>query len=312
LIPGPDEELVIVRDIFALFTSDVMSETGIARLLNEKELVTDRGWAWTRCGVHSLLTNPKYVGTNVFNRKSNKLSKKTVTNPTGMWIRRDNAFEAIISPEQFTRTQELMQARARGLSDQELLARLRRLLAKHGRLSAALINQDRSTPCVSAYMRHFKYLTRAYDLIGYKPCRAYKYHGVRPRLNRQQHDLCAIVQAKLRSHGAIVQEHGPKSIYIVNGQFTISLKVCYCNETHSGPRWSVHLDRASHPDVTIAVRLRPGNVEILDYYLFPSFDRLPKKVSLAVENKQRLDVYRFDNLDFFLSLAKRNSLVPIP
>jgi DNA invertase Pin-like site-specific DNA recombinase len=308
LIPGPEKELSIVRDIFALFTGECMSETGIARHLNEKGILTDRGRAWTRTGIHSLLTNPKYIGTNIFNRKSYKLSKKMVTNPTTMWIRRDNAFEGIVSTTVFAKAQQLVANRAFGWTDEEMLDSLRRLWAKKGRLTAALINQDRSTPCVSAFLEHFKHLTRVYDLIGYRPSRNLKYAGVKPRLNRQQRDLCAIVTTRLKACGATVQEHGAKTILLVNGQFTIAVKVCYCNETPSGARWSVHLDRSSLPDVTMAARLKPGNTEILDYYLFPSLDRFTKRVSLTAENEQRLDVYRFDNLDFFLSLARRKSV----
>jgi DNA invertase Pin-like site-specific DNA recombinase len=306
LIPGPEEELSIVRDIFALFTGKCMSESGIARRLNEKGILTDRGRAWTRTGIHSLLTNPKYIGTNIFNRKSYKLSKKVVTNPSTMWIRRDNAFEGIVPTVVFAKAQQLVAARAFGLTDEEMLDSLRRLWTEHGRLTAALINQDRSTPCVSAFLKHFKHLTRAYDLIGYKAARYHKYAGARPKLNQQQRDLCSIVTAKLRSYGATVQERGSNNMLLVNGQFTTLVKICYCNETPSGTCWSVHFDRSLHPDVTIAARLKPGNAEILDYYLFPSLDQFTKRVSLTMENEQRLDVYRFDNLDVFLSLARRS------
>jgi len=305
LIPGPEEELIIVREIFALFTSKAMSEMGIAQHLNEKGILTDRGRAWTRGGIHSLLTNPKYIGTNIFNRKSYKLSKKTVTNPPAMWIQRDDAFEGIVSKTVFAKAQQLVAARATRKTDEEMLDSLRRLWAQHGRLTAPLINHDRSTPCVAAFMKRFKYLTRAYDLIGYRASRNYKYAEAIPALNRHLCDLCAIITVTLRSFGATVQEQGSENLLLVNGQFSMAVKVCYCNDSRSGPRWYVHLDRRPQPDVTIAARLKPGNVAILDYYLFPSVDRLTRRLSLSAENEQALDVYRFDNLDFFLSLAKR-------
>lgn len=50
LIPGPEEELSLIREIFTLFTTDLESETGIARLLNQRGLTNDRGQAWT--GIH--------------------------------------------------------------------------------------------------------------------------------------------------------------------------------------------------------------------------------------------------------------------
>lgn len=309
LIPGPEEELSIVRNIFTLFTTSQMSETGIARFLNERGLITDRGRQWTRSGVHSLLTSPKYIGTNIYNRKSYKLSRKQVTNPTSMWIRCDDAFEAIVDQAQFAKAQQLMRARANRLSDEDMLTSLRRLWAKQGSLSARLINQDRSTPCVSVFSKRFQSLTYAYNLIGYKASRDYKYQGVKLRLNQLQRDLCAAIKAKLKSYGASIEDRGPKNVFLINGQFTISVKVCYCNETRSGTRWCVRLDPSSLPDVTIAARVASGNSEILDYYLFPSLDRLVKRVFLTTENECKLEVYRFDTLDFFLSLARRRSLV---
>jgi hypothetical protein len=223
-----------------------------------------------------------------------------------MWIQRDNAFEGIFSKAVFAKTQQLVAARAIRMTDEEMLDSLRILWAKHGMLTALLINHDRSTPCVAAFMKRFKYLTRAYDLIGYRASRNYKYAGAIPRLNRHQCDLRTIITVTLRSFGASVQEQGARNLLLVNGQFTIAVKVCYCNDTPSGARWFVHFDRPPQADVTIAARLKSGNAAILDYYLFPSLDRFTRRVSLTAENEQRLDVYRFDNLDFFLSLAKRN------
>ncbi len=309
LIPGPDEELSIVRNIFTLFTTSLMSETEIARLLNDKGVSTDRGRAWTRSGVHTLLTNPKYIGTNVYNRKSYKLGKKLVSNPTSMWIRRDGAFEAIVPPAQFAKAQELVQAKSDRMTDEDMLASLRLLWARLGKLSAELINEDSSTPHVNAFRKRFKYLTCAYGLIGYKGNRDYKYQRVKPGINEQHRDLCATVTAKLRSYGATVEDYGLRNSYLINGQLTVSFVLCYCNETNSRTYWCVLLKPSSRPDITVAARLESGNTKILDYYLFPSLDRIAKRLFLTKENQYRFEVYRFDNLDFFLSLARRRSLV---
>ena len=67
----------------------------------------------------------------------------------------------------------------------------------------------------------------------------------------------------------------------------------------------MRLDNSLDPDVTVAARLRPGNEEILDYYLLPSIDRLSDNLRLAQDNGIVLDVYRFENLNFFVRLARR-------
>ena len=54
-----------------------------------------------------------------------------------------------------------------GLSNDELLAILRRLLRKRGRLSESIINHRKGVPCANTYQRRFGSLSRAYELIGY-------------------------------------------------------------------------------------------------------------------------------------------------
>jgi hypothetical protein len=49
--------------------------------------------AWTRATVHQVLTNPKYIGANIYNRRSFKLKHRRVNNPTQMWIWRDSAID---------------------------------------------------------------------------------------------------------------------------------------------------------------------------------------------------------------------------
>src|ERR1700733_10579089 len=72
LIPGPEEEVKVVRMIFDLYTAEGMGVRRIAAFLNKKGLQPDGRWRWTRDAVYTLLTNPKYVGANVYNRTSFK------------------------------------------------------------------------------------------------------------------------------------------------------------------------------------------------------------------------------------------------
>src|ERR1700679_3986266 len=87
LIPGPKNEIKTVRKIFDLFTVDLKSPREIAEILNGRGLITDLGRAWTKGTVYQLLTNPKYIGSNVFNRISRKGGEGRQTNPASVWIR---------------------------------------------------------------------------------------------------------------------------------------------------------------------------------------------------------------------------------
>ena len=70
-------------------------------------------------------------------------------------------------------------------------------------------------------------------------------------------------------------------------------------------RWQLRFDESLNPDIIIAARLQPGNEDILDYYLLPRLDVLTEYLTLRSENGLILDVYRFNNLNFFMEMARR-------
>jgi DNA invertase Pin-like site-specific DNA recombinase len=103
LVPGPKEEVEHVRWIYKKFVDDKWSETQIAAQLNTQGVKTDLGKDWTQATVRTVLTNEKYIGNNVYNRQSFKLKRKRVKNPPEEWVRKDNAFEAIVEPAYYLR-----------------------------------------------------------------------------------------------------------------------------------------------------------------------------------------------------------------
>ena len=81
-----------------MFIEDGRCEREIAEILNTRGIRTDLGRPWTRGTVREVLTNEKYIGNNVYNRRSFKLKKKRVVNAPDMWVRRDGIFDPIVSP----------------------------------------------------------------------------------------------------------------------------------------------------------------------------------------------------------------------
>jgi hypothetical protein len=226
-----------------------------------------------------------------------------------MWMRRDDSYGVLIPPAQFAKAQEIIEARYTWTSEENLLTRLRQLWAKHGRLSTRLIEADKSVPSASVFRKRFRFLTRAYSLIGYDAKRNYRYNLVAERVREQRRELRETVKAKLRSYGATVEHQAAINVFLINGQFTISVVLCYCSESHTGNFWRVRFNNRPMPDITLVARLGSNNNEILDYFLFPSVDRFVKRIFLTENNSARLEVYRFESLDFFMNLARRNVLV---
>jgi hypothetical protein len=306
LVPGPELEIETVRQIYDLFAVQGKTEQEIMETLNGRGLLGEHGRPWTRATVHQVLTNPKYIGANIYNRRSFKLKHKRIKNPVQMWIWRDGAFEPIVTASLFEQARAIIESRHHHLSDQELLERLRELLRVQGRLSGILIDETEDMPSSSCYSSRFGSLTRAYSLIGWNPDRDYAYIEINRRLRRKHADLIASIFDQLLGLGATVSVNQYNDLLTINCEYTASLILARCRETHAGNhRWHLRFDESLSPDIMLAARLQPGNEEILDYYLLPRLDVLTERLSLRPDNGLIMDVYRFNNLNFFMEMAQR-------
>src|SRR5438045_4312079 len=98
------------------FNAETAVHTAVGRLIKDARSqhcncleIGEVDRPWTRYVIRDMVTNPKYIGTNLSNRLSGKLRQRRLRNPRQMWIRRDNAFEGIINAEVF-RQAELVAA----------------------------------------------------------------------------------------------------------------------------------------------------------------------------------------------------------
>jgi DNA invertase Pin-like site-specific DNA recombinase len=306
LVPGPPEEQAIVRWMFQVFVHDGWLESEIAADLNRRNLPTDLGRPWTRGTVHQVLTHEKYIGNNVYHRTSCKLKRKHVRNPPEMWVRADGAFQGIVDPALFHRAREIILARARRFSDEELLAQLRSIFAQHGRLSGLLIDEQPDLPSSAVFRARFGSLVRAYQLVGYTPAVDYSYVEINRQLREKHPDLVATVIAGLRAHGAEVEQDPVTELLLINGEYLACVALSRCQHADTGAaRWLVRFEHAHPAHITIAVRMNPDHATIKDYYLLPLLDMLGARLRLAEENGALLDAYRFDTLDYFFALAER-------
>jgi DNA invertase Pin-like site-specific DNA recombinase len=306
LVPGPDEEVEIVRWMYDAFVKEKKSEWEIADLLNERGILTDFQRPWTRGTVHEVLTNEKYLGHNVYHRTSCKLKQKHVENPPEKWIRADNAFVGIVDSTLFLAAQSIILTRSQKLSDEEMLAKLRGILTQHGRISGILIDEAEDLPSSSAFRNRFGSLVSAYRLIGYDSEIDYSFIEINRQLRKRHPEIVAEVLAKLRQMGSAVSIHEKTDLILVNEEWTVSIVLCRYQQSEAGTaRWVIRLDEGLKPDITIAVRMDETNTGIRDYYLLPALDMTWGKLRMAEENGIYLDAYQFEALDYFYTMAAR-------
>jgi len=304
LVPGPDHETQLVGEVFRRFVRDGQCERQIADWLNEEGAILEDGGAWTKARVHTVLTNEKYIGNNVWNRVSFKLKQRRVVNSSEDWVRADDCFPAIVDAESFYTARGIIQERARRFSDEEMIERLTRLLRTHGYLSGALIDDADGLPSSSAFRTRFGGLVHAYRMAGYAPGRNMEYIEINRRLRETYPRLLGDVVQDLESVGATVHFDQASDLLQINSLYTASLLLSRCRQAESGSaKWIVRARPRPQADVIIVVRMDPGNEQPSDYYLLPRIGIDLRLLTLHGNNGAQIDTFRFETLDFFRDMA---------
>jgi len=167
LIPGPSEEIAVVRTIYGYFTNEHHSPNWIAARLNQQKIPYLRNCRWKAGTIRNLLQDPRYIGMQVWGRTTAYLSGPAKRVPVQQWAVCANAFEPIIAQELFVRAQQKFADYTGRLTNEQLLERLRQLYKIHGRLSGKLIDKSALCPGLSTYNKRFGGLLSIYTLLGY-------------------------------------------------------------------------------------------------------------------------------------------------
>jgi DNA invertase Pin-like site-specific DNA recombinase len=310
LVPGPPEEIAVVREVFRLFAYERMTPDAIAAQLNELGIPNEQGRPWSRFIIDDMVTNPKYIGTNVTHRTSFKLRTKLVKNPPELWVKRENAFEAIIDADTFAQAAVVRATRTKRYTDEELLACLRDLLKQHGELTVSLIDKTPGMPSSKAYIQRFGSVRKAYKCIGYERPGNFSNRESTAQLFRYKVACIDRLVAELRAAGATVTFGSQHTLLVINNEFTVLFAFSRCRDQDGhGDHWAMNLDSNLKPDLTVVMRMARGNEEPLDYFLIPRMAMLPKlRFEIRAEIGFMLNTYRFPNLDILKALCRRTEI----
>lgn len=306
LEPGDPKEVEAVRFIFRMFVEFRVREVRIARRLNEQGSTYIGGRPWNSTRVSRILTNPKYAGHNVYNRTSYRLKKRRLVNSPDLWIRADDAFESIVSPEMFAKAQEISATRYRRLSKEDMLHQLKLVLKSRGALSETIINSYDMIPSAGTYKKHFGGLVPAYRLIGYTPRRTDQYINLTGDVRARRQRLLDRLREYLQSAGFTAIQLSKRNVIAVQGRVTITIVVLRCIETDGGlPRWIYEFNpRFNRSDITVIARLNKANAREFDYFIVPRVLLGRRRLLLRERNDLELDACRCERL-----VALRRALI---
>jgi len=167
LVPGPAAEVAVVRRIFDL-AAQGLNYQAIAEALNRDGIAAPEAEKWCNGSIRAMLKAERYIGANVYNKRSTKLGGAFTYNPEAEWVRCDGAFEPIISRETFDAIRNQKRYLRPTYTDRQILDHLRGILDKHGRLTRELIDAARP-PAAKTIRERFGTMHAAYARVGYDP-----------------------------------------------------------------------------------------------------------------------------------------------
>lgn len=306
LVPGPPEEVETVRRIYRLFLENGLGESAIAARLNYEGVKTDLGRSWNPGVVYRVLTNEKYIGHNVYNRRSRKLKRPCMNNPRDQWIRADDVFTPLIDKDQFERVQLVIRERMGRFTRAELIEGLQRLHAEAGMVSEGLIDAHPGLATSATYRRRFGDIFAAYRAAGLKPFRDYRYVGLNAAMTALRPTVIAQIIEGLEAVGGEVEVSEPGNRLRLNGEINVVVLVASWAFTRCGhDQWQVRTPPDHEADLTVVIRLDHANGEPLDYYLFPKLAALGRLMLFTQRSMARHELYRFNDLSALYALAAR-------
>jgi hypothetical protein len=300
LTPGEASEREAVQYIFDAFTKDKQRELEIAVELNKRKILSPGGEKWTDYSIRMVLKNETYLGTLLYNKHTQRLKGKGKTNSRDKWVIVPQAFEALITQEQFHEAQQILKQRSPYYTDSELLDILQKIFQEHGKINGLIIESMGNAPTPSTIRRHFGSLINAYKLVGYTPPGDFRFIEMKTVVKEVEDKVIYEIIERFEGMGFQVLDCGG---YIrINDQLNIDILGSSIRNNQGKKRWSYKFDRKNEIDITIAIRLKDDDGKIEDFYVFPMIAMEMERLFVNWANGIYLDTFRFSDLGYFYNL----------
>ena len=296
LVPGPKNEIRVVNRIYKMYIDQCLCEREIAKKLNDEGVPWIGSRPWTRMCVRHILTNPKYIGVSVYNRTSFKLHKAFVRNPRRDWVWRAGAFEPIVSERRFEQARIAATLRVSTVSTKHLLDSLTALIKREGRISERLIESTEGMPSATTYSNRFGSLRNAYKLVGWKSALQQKFIDLNVAVADHRSKLITKILGDFSPLGIDVDYDKNKCLFIASSGILISFVVTRCSPVKNHDYWNVYFPPNLPAHFYVVARLKPGNDEAWDYFIFAKGVLANHRVTLGAINSAELKAHRFANL----------------
>ncbi len=169
LVPGPAEEVEVVRRIYRMFIDEDLAMNVIAEHLNAEGTLAARGRPWGGWSIAQVLSNPKYAGDYVFGRRPRTLDGQRVNSPPEALIRTLDAFEPIVPRSWLIAAAQKRRRRLLFLPREEIWIRLHQFATERGGLRRSEVASCVWLPSPRTCTNHFGPWARLEARLGLCP-----------------------------------------------------------------------------------------------------------------------------------------------
>ena len=280
LVLGPRKEIRDVRMIFSM-AAHGRNCTEIVRELSAKKILF-KSRSWNDVTILDILTNPKYTGCGVWNRRTQRLHTTRRQLDPPLWITKPFAFPAIVDQQTFDRAQATIQKmRDSRWPDEKILKRIRRLLQTKGRLSEGVLLRARGMPSLATIHKHFGTFRQLYERLGYDLDARYVFRSDQlQRSKNLRRSLVGELKRLFPDHVSVaLSRNGARAILRIDDAFMVSIVFCRPQRTQKGRCWAAKPNPAEADYITLLCFLNHRHDRVLQYYVAPR---------LVSRNEQRL------------------------
>jgi DNA invertase Pin-like site-specific DNA recombinase/DNA-binding winged helix-turn-helix (wHTH) protein len=315
LVPGPKREVNCIRTIFDLAANERMAPRQIVKELNRRKLSYIGDGAWDDNAVYRILKNEKYMGYNVWGKTVRPFNRDSHRVPRSAWIIKPDAFVPIVSVEQFTRVQKLIQRRRNWPKrpDEYLLNGMRRVLAREGRLTEKLLT-GRGIFDHRTYCKRFGSVLRAYQLVGYQPSiHAFKSVDNLRKMKRLRSELLIRLKELFPSNVRIIQRCGQSQRRAIELDNSLQIVVHICRPVRptlgGEPRWLL-IAQPRESGVPALICFADKNMsQLISFYVVPEFGQIIRRYKVLREGHPWLAAgKRLESLSQFHEVAREVTL----
>jgi DNA invertase Pin-like site-specific DNA recombinase len=295
LAPGPMDEIQVVRQIFHRYVDLGDTPSQIASELNKAGARTRRGQRWYSSFVRRILTDEQYVGTAVYNKTCSKLKGKRKHNSPRDWIRKPVAFEAVVERDTFDRAQQRMRGQFQRPSNEEVISKLKRLLAKRGHLSEAVINESRDLPSSGIYRYRFGSMLVVYGLIGYTPRSNLSRWNKRFWIRDVRTNILKDLDSQCQARGVVMRTNASAVQFKLNDQLTCSFQISASFQRSDGPRWLIRRTEIRAAMLHLIGRVGRNDGAVIDFFLVSNERLRTMPRTMQLDAGPEAEIYRIVN-----------------